>query len=827
MALEPFSVVKMELYEYYERIITLMWELGGLATTDELLISSEFRQNFVRSDNDTSDQDLCDAGWTRNGNACYQLVESTVDYSTALDACRNLNDYGDLASVADQDESNFLFVYSRRTFDTSSYWIGFNDLDEEGAWAWTDGSVTSYTNWYSGEPSGGSEHCGVLRWSSDGTWYDASCSSTFGYICKYPLNTISCAEWKRKGYTSNGFYTIDPDGRNNGVDPYRVYCDMTTDASTGITTFEHQETNRSLVTDVEAPFSFIRNITYGDKSVNQVATGADISGECYQYIKYECYHSVITGFAAWYDRDGTQKNYWGGATVDTRQCACGISGSCTNGHQCNCDNDDDAWREDSGYLTDKTTLPVTEMRFGDTGQENEYGYYTLGPLYCKGDESFLVTGRTDFMFIKERYLHYNNNAVLSSITVAECAQACVSAFTFICRSFDYEPSYNRCYLSEENDLTVNPYSGSVYHMFVRIMDRIEDSFTGDDDTSDQDLCDAGWTRSGNACYQLVESTVDYTTALDACRNLNDYGDLASVADQDESNFLLVLSRRTFDTNYYWIGFNDLEEEGTWAWTDGSVTSYTNWYSGESSGGSEHCGVLRLSSDGTWYDASCSSTYGYICKYPLNTISCAEWKRKGYTSNGYYTIDPDGRNNGVDPYKVYCDMTTDASTGITTFEHQEANRSLVAGAQVAFSFIRNITYGDKSVDQVATGADISGECYQYIKYECHASYLTGYTAWYDRDGKQKNYWGGATVDSGQCACGISGSCTNGHQCNCDTDDDAWREDSGYLTDKTTLPVTEMRFGDTGDTVEYGYYTLGPLYCKGDDSLDRIEDPFTGE
>ncbi|XP_030843511.1 C-type lectin lectoxin-Enh5-like [Strongylocentrotus purpuratus] len=236
-------------------------------------------------DDDTSDQDLCDAGWIRNGNACYQLVESTVDYTTALDACRNLNDYGDLASVADQDESNFLFVLSSRTFGTNYYWIGFNDLNEEGTWAWTDGSVSSYTNWYSGEPSGGSEHCGVLRWSSDGTWYDADCSSTYGYICKYPLNTISCAEWKRKGYTSDGYYTIDPDGRNNGVDPYRVYCDMTTDASTGITTFEHQEANRSLVTDAEAPFSFIRNIIYGNKSVNQVATGADISGECYQYIK--------------------------------------------------------------------------------------------------------------------------------------------------------------------------------------------------------------------------------------------------------------------------------------------------------------------------------------------------------------------------------------------------------------------------------------------------------------------------------------------------------------------------------------------------------------
>ncbi|XP_030842391.1 uncharacterized protein LOC115924452 [Strongylocentrotus purpuratus] len=116
------------------------------------------------------------------------------------------------------------------------------------------------------------------------------------------------------------------------------------------------------------------------------------------------------------------------------------------------------------------------MRFGVTGLANEYGYYTLGPLYCKGDESFLVTGRTDFMFIKERHLTGYNNAVLSSVTVEECATACVSASSFICRSFDYTPS--TCYLSEENDLTVVPSSDPPLHLFVRIMDRIEDPFTG-------------------------------------------------------------------------------------------------------------------------------------------------------------------------------------------------------------------------------------------------------------------------------------------------------------------------------------------------------------
>ena len=35
-------------------------------------------------------------------------------------------------------------------------------------------------------------------------------------------------------------------------------------------------------------------------------------------------------------------------------------------------------------LVQKEFLPVTELRFGDTGSENEEGYHTLGKLLCWG-----------------------------------------------------------------------------------------------------------------------------------------------------------------------------------------------------------------------------------------------------------------------------------------------------------------------------------------------------------------------------------------------------------------------------------------------------------
>ena len=50
---------------------------------------------------------------------------------------------------------------------------------------------------------------------------------------------------------------------------------------------------------------------------------------------------------------------------------------------CNCDKNVRVWREDSGLLTDKTKLPVKQLRFGDTGGSNQ-GYHTLGKLRCYG-----------------------------------------------------------------------------------------------------------------------------------------------------------------------------------------------------------------------------------------------------------------------------------------------------------------------------------------------------------------------------------------------------------------------------------------------------------
>ena len=93
---------------------------------------------------------------------------------------------------------------------------------------------------------------------------------------------------------------------------------------------------------------------------------------------------VTTIQTAGVSRDSTKMTYWGGASVNDK-CACGMNNSCTEpSYGCNCDKNDKVWREDSGLLTDRTKLPVKQLKFGDTGESWEIGFHTLGKFKCYG-----------------------------------------------------------------------------------------------------------------------------------------------------------------------------------------------------------------------------------------------------------------------------------------------------------------------------------------------------------------------------------------------------------------------------------------------------------
>ena len=201
----------------------------------------------------------------------------------------------------------------------------------------------------------------------------------------------TCSEIKSfSPEASSGSYVIDPDGEG-GCEPIVALCNM--NYGIGVTVISHNSEERTLVNGF-VQGAYRKKIDYSgvnSSCISQLVSLTAVSSHCEQFIKYECLHSRLlfngNSFGWWVSRDGVKMKYWGGAgPADSYKCACGVTQQCANpSNGCNCDKNDMVWREDSGFLREKSHLPVIELRFGDTEGSNEKGYHSLGKLVCYGN----------------------------------------------------------------------------------------------------------------------------------------------------------------------------------------------------------------------------------------------------------------------------------------------------------------------------------------------------------------------------------------------------------------------------------------------------------
>ena len=212
-------------------------------------------------------------------------------------------------------------------------------------------------------------------------------SSTIEVLTKTSCSSIKSGLSGR----SSGNYVIDPDGKG-GVAPFSVYCNMSDRGGVGVTVISHDSESRTHVARIPGcghinPGCYSKDVTYTGVSTAQLEALTRVSQNCEQFIKFECENDVAfvqDSIAWWVSRDGRRMNYWGGAGGSANTCACGVTNSCLNGQKCNCYNGGSGRREDSGLLTDKSALPVSQIRLGDLDDSTEKGYHTLGKLKCYG-----------------------------------------------------------------------------------------------------------------------------------------------------------------------------------------------------------------------------------------------------------------------------------------------------------------------------------------------------------------------------------------------------------------------------------------------------------
>ncbi|PIK46115.1 C-type lectin 4 [Apostichopus japonicus] len=138
----------------------------------------------------------CPPGWTQWQQSCYGY-QSQVRVSW-LDAESNCQAQGGhLVSIGSQEENLFIYnwwVSMLRPLDGTFHewmYIGYNDLATEGVWEWSDGSLTTFTQWGGDQPAGdNADNCAnmVAIIADDiGKWDDGTCDSLRSYICETTL----------------------------------------------------------------------------------------------------------------------------------------------------------------------------------------------------------------------------------------------------------------------------------------------------------------------------------------------------------------------------------------------------------------------------------------------------------------------------------------------------------------------------------------------------------------------------------------------------------------------------------------------------------------
>nr|BAC38563.1 unnamed protein product [Mus musculus] len=216
---------------------------------------------------------------------------------------------------------------------------------------------------------------------------------------------------------------------------------------------------------------------------------------------------------------------------------------------------------------------------------------------------------------------------------------------------------------------------------------------------------------------------------------------------------------------------------------------------------------------TWtnFYCNCSNTgyTGATCHDSIYEQSCEVYRHRGNTA-GYFYVDSDG-SGPLRPLQVYCNVTEDKIW--MTVQHNNTELTWIQGSNTEKPYVMNLNYGG-SMEQLEALIDGSEHCEQEVTYYCRRSHLLNtpdgapFAWWTGRSNERHPYWGGYFPGDQKCGCGLEESCLE------------MSNDTGFLSFKDHLPVTQIIISDTNRSNSEAAWRIGPLRCYGDPPSEVI-------
>ena len=283
---------------------------------------------------------------TGSFNGSQYIVFTNKSYwSAASTYCQSLG--GHLATISSKAENDY--VLSLLEPGAGPYWIGANDIAQEGEFVWANGEAFEYTNWRNGEPNNldGRQDCGCI--TSDGTWDDENVNVPHPFVLEIedpePVANPFSDVPEGKFYTDAVLWAVNQDPQ------------VTSGYADGTFRPDQTCTRAQVVT-------FLWRAKGCPEPTTTVNPFKDVSASAYYYkaVLWAVENNITTGYA-----DGTFRP----------------DGECTRGHVVTF-----LWRLEGSPAPQSTANPFKDVPAGK--------FYTSAALWAV--ENHITTGYSDGTF---------------------------------------------------------------------------------------------------------------------------------------------------------------------------------------------------------------------------------------------------------------------------------------------------------------------------------------------------------------------------------------------------------------------------------------------
>ncbi|XP_023930741.1 macrophage mannose receptor 1-like [Lingula anatina] len=573
----------------------------------------------------------CPKEWSLYGKSCYKVFQEKKMWNLAKDVCRR--EGGDLVSIAGENEANFVAALAGEwNDDKSEFWIGLNALRVVNLFEWSDDSSVTYTSWRPHEPNNhqGKERCISLYADgyNTGKWNDNDCAQWLPYVCKKPA--------PRMVNPPPVTYTGCPYERATGAYKGSCYSVFATGATWHGAEWACNSTGGYLVAiNDHLEQAYISGQIGGRLTVNmEFWTGLSKGGEG---TSYEWISGDWVSFTNWDDAHmGNEKDVCVVVSKTYKSIGEWSDRNCNEEKFFICEYKKDGYLPTPATTTPKGQCPTKYgwREYGNYCYKTESFYGRSKKTWSQAREYCIAIGGDLASFHSEDQMR-NATSISASSRYTDLYWIGLSKPT---KSSNYVWSdnsaldYTNWKAGEPNDhngreqcVEIDKYGGEWNDVNcnarrdvmcqIRKGDPLLTTMSTVSPTP-APTCgsDSDWLAHKDYCYFISGSygsgTKSWYDARKYC--MQNGGDLASIHDSDENDFLLLETSKN-SKQKYWIGLNELDLQ-SYKWSDGTPTDFIWWEINEPNNflGGQKC-VDFYTSTGHWNDDNCGDLESYICK----------------------------------------------------------------------------------------------------------------------------------------------------------------------------------------------------------------------